>query len=272
MYVRPKDEEDLLSLLRDLKSEDIPRFLLGGGANILVADRGIRGIVIDMSDISSIELEDAEVISGAGTAVSDVSDFAAAHALSGMEFIYRMPGSLGGALWMNARCYGRSISDLQGWIRFIDRDLELQTIPLSQDQFAYKSSPFQQNGGTIVQAGFRLETAEQDLVYQKMRQVEEDRRKKGHFDYPSAGSVFKNNRDFGEPTGKILDAYGVRGMRSGGAQVSSLHANIIVNTGGATASDVSTLVTQLQNIAFRERGIRLEPEIRFIGEWGTEET
>jgi len=267
IYAQPSGLEDLSGLLSLARAENVPVFILGGGANILVADRGIRGMVIDMSSFSRIRKESDRIIAGCGTAVSMISEKAAEAGLTGLEFVYKMPGSLGGALWMNARCYGRSIGDTSGWVEFLDRDLQQRKIDLVPDDFGYKRSPFQGNGAILIQAGFQLEKGDPDLIFEKMREIETDRKAKGHFQYPSAGSVFKNNRAFGAPTGVILDKLGLKGLRHGGAQIAPFHANIIINTGDATADDVDHLISHAQELAYRSRGIRLEPELRFVGEW-----
>lgn len=267
IYAQPAGPEDLSELLSVARAENVPVFILGGGANILVADRGIRGMVIDMGSFSLIRREGSRLIAGCGAAVSMLSEKAAEAGLTGLEFVYKMPGSLGGALWMNARCYGRSIGETSGWVEILDRYLQQRRIDLDPDDFGYKKSPFQENGAILIQAGFQLEKGKSALISEKMGEIERDRRAKGHFQYPSAGSVFKNNRAFGAPTGVILDKLGLKGLRHGGAQIAPFHANIIINTGDATADDVDHLISHAQELAYRVKGIRLEPELRFVGEW-----
>jgi UDP-N-acetylmuramate dehydrogenase len=269
LYAVPADEEDLLTLLRIADEELLPRFILGGGANILVADAGIRGLVIDMRSFSDITRNGNHLTVGAGAAVSEASDRAFREELSGLEFIYRMPGSTGGAIWMNARCYGSSIVDVTGRVDYLDSDYRRRSLsPMNgEGGFSYKFSPFQHNGGIILRAVFSLEPGEPEAIEARMQEVAADRERKGHFSYPSAGSVFKNNRAFGGPTGKILDELGLRGLNSGRAQIAPFHGNIIINTGGATAEDVRSLVETARQRAYEQRGLVLEPEIRFIGDW-----
>jgi UDP-N-acetylmuramate dehydrogenase len=267
IYARPSDRDDLAELLALADREGLPVFILGGGANILVSDLGIRGLVIDMADFSGIEVKDTWVIGGCGTPVSSIAEAASVASLAGMEFIYRMPGSLGGALWMNARCYGRSIGDIPGWIEYFDPQLNECRLELPADSFGYKISPFQKNGAILLRAGFQLVHDDPGSILMRMKEVEEDRRAKGHFEYPSAGSVFKNNRSYGQPTGAILDRLGLKGTKHGSAQIAPFHANIIINTGGATAEDVAFLVSYARETAYKQDGIELEPEIRFVGEW-----
>jgi UDP-N-acetylmuramate dehydrogenase len=272
LYAVPQDVAELLALLRFAEAEGLPHFILGGGANILVADAGIRGMVIDMRAFAEIEREGTSLSVGAGTAISAAAEAAAAEGLSGLEFIYRMPGSTGGALWMNARCYGSSIVDVTERVDYLDRSYRHLSLDPSAGEvgFSYKFSPFQHNGGIILRARFRLQVGEAEAIRRRMEEVAADRYRKGHFSYPSAGSVFKNNRAFGSPTGKILDQLGLRGLRHGGAQIAPFHGNIIINLGNATAEDVRALVERARSEAYEQRGLILEPEIRFIGEWREE--
>jgi UDP-N-acetylmuramate dehydrogenase len=269
LFAVPDDTEDLVALLRFADEQQLPRFILGGGANILVSDAGIRGLVIHMGSLARIRAEDERLIVGAGAAISDASEEAAAAGLSGLEFIYRMPGSTGGALWMNARCYGSSIADVTERVDYLDHSYRPASLSprLGEQGFSYKYSPFQENGGIITEAVFVLEPADHAEIETRMGEVADDRERKGHFRFPSAGSVFKNDRGFGSPTGRILDELGLRGLRRGDAQIAPFHGNIIINRGSATAEEVRWLVETAQRTALERKGLNLETEIRFIGEW-----
>jgi UDP-N-acetylmuramate dehydrogenase len=272
LYFRPETVDEVTQIVHAAREENIPLFVLGGGANILVSDRGIRGIVLDTAAFASVRFEaqaDGSMLfrAGAGMAVSDASAEAAGQNLSGMAFIYAMPGSVGGAVWMNARCYGASISDILVHVDYIDEAGSFHHyIPQAED-FAYKISPFQGRRTVILEAAFRLLPGSAELLWKEMREVEADRRKKGHFAAPCAGSVFKNNREFGAPSGRIIDGLGLRGFSIGGAKVSDLHANIVVNTGSATAADIKAVMDHLQQSVLRERGFLLDPEVLLVGEW-----
>ena len=269
LYAVPEDQEDLVRLLEQADALELPRFILGGGANILVADAGIRGLVIDMASFTERKIRDATLSAGAGLPISDAAEEASRAGLSGLEFIYRMPGSTGGALWMNARCYGSSIVDVTAQVVYLDRSYRLAALSPAAGEggFSYKYSPFQHNGGIILRADFSLAPGDPERITAQMEEVAADRDEKGHFQYPSAGSVFKNNRAFGIPTGKLLDELGMRGLRRGDAQIAPFHGNLIVNHGSASAEDVRWLVETAQRTVFDKRGLVLEPEIRFIGEW-----
>lgn len=271
LYCRPGSVEEAKRLWRVCRTEGLEVFVLGGGANILVSDRGIRGMVIDLGDIRGIETAGTEVIAAAGTPVSDVSEAAAAQDLAGLEFLYSMPGSVGGSVWMNARCYGSSISDVLEFVDVVRREptgeLTEERMHPRGDAFGYKRSPFQGMDCLILKAGFRLRRGSSRDSLETMQAYRADRVVKGHFEHPSAGSAFKNDRSFGEPTGRIIDSLGLRGYRSGGAAVSELHANIVVNTGRATARDVLAVLEHMEQVVLERRGLRLAREILLVGEW-----
>ena len=267
LYAVPADSADLASLLRFCHSQGIEPFILGGGANILVSDRGIRGLVIDMTQINRISINNGTLEVGAGLAVSDAAAWCADRGWAGLHFLYSMPGSVGGAVWMNARCYDGEIYEV---LRYVDQlhpdGSTTRYLPRAED-FDYKISPFQTANCVIVDCGIALTAADRDTLWQQMQSYRADRESKGHFTAPSAGSVFKNNRAFGSPSGTIIDRLGLRGQRIGGAQVSERHANIIVNTGNATACDIDRLATLVAERVEQQFGFTLEREVLKIGEW-----
>lgn len=267
VLVSPTCPEDIIAVLGLAREEGIPHFVLGGGANILISDRGIRGVVLHMTSYDELTIAGDRLTVGAGRAMSEVAERAAAADLGGLEFIFSMPGSVGGAIWMNARCYGSSISDVLEWTEIIDEDLTHNVVPRRPGDFDYKSSPFQGKDQVIVRARFALHPGSSASLFQVMKANRADREKKGHFFAPSAGSVFKNNHTFGEPSGKIIDRLGLRGYRIGGAQVSPYHANIIINAGGATAADIEALIRHIAGRVKEELGFELEREVISVGQW-----
>jgi UDP-N-acetylmuramate dehydrogenase len=184
-----------------------------------------------------------------------------------MEFAFALPGSVGGAVWMNARCYEREVSDVLEFVDYLDVDVGQRRLAMRHDDWAYKLSPFQAMRGVILRAGFRLAPAVPAKIEEQMQEHRKDREKKGHFLFPCAGSVFKNNRAFGAPTGVLVDSLGLKGRRIGGAQVAPFHGNIIINTGGATARDVLTLMELVENEVRIRLGFHLEREVLLVGEW-----
>ncbi len=267
VFARPQDENECRELLAFCKTYGILYFLLGAGSNILVSDYGIEGMVIDLGGLSGIEVSGESVTAQCGAPVSDACDAALAHSLSGMEFIYSMPGSIGGAIWMNARCYGVSVSDVLSSVEYMGDDLCIRDMRISPDMFAYKRSPFQTMNCVILKGTFILKHGNEESIRAEMEARKTDREKKGHFLAPCAGSIFKNNREFGRSTGEILDSLGAKGLSIGNARVSPLHANIIVNNGKAKAEDVYELMTSMEETAYKSLGIRLEREVILIGRW-----
>ncbi len=271
LFVAPATLEDLMGVFTLCLKEGIPYFGLGEGANILVSDRGMKGIVIDMSNFCDIDIDETLVTAMAGAPMSRVVEKAARKGLAGVEAFSYMPGSVGGSMWMNARCYGVSLSDVLEFVELIDGDFRLKRLPVTREEFDYKRSPFQRMQAVIIRGGFRLRSGDPDHLAAKTEEYRGDRERKGHFLHPCAGSVFKNNRSFGAPTGRLIDALGLKGFSIGGAKVSEKHANIIVNVGGATAEDVRNLVEHVKRKVKEKYGFQLEEELLFVGEWGVDD-
>ena len=269
-YALPSDYNDIIKLLKFTRKHSIPVFILGGGANILVSDKGIRGLIIDMKNISKVNFQDGICTAEAGFSISNLAKASAEKNLKGLDFIYGMPGSVGGAVWMNARCYDTSISDILISVDYLDENIELQKLEIADihTNFTYKHSPFQNSNKVILSASFKLEKGIKKEIFKKMYMHEKDREAKGHYKYPSAGSVFKNNRSFGKPTGRIIDSLGLKGYSKGEAEIALFHGNIIVNKGQATSKDIRTIISYTQSTVNEKLGLKLEPEIQFIGDWG----
>ena len=282
-YVRPAGEDFpafTAAILVHARSAGIPVFILGGGANIVVSDRGIRGIVLDTSAWKGQAgpITERGLSFRCGTSLDEAADIAAAAGLSGLEFLAGMPGSIGGAVWMNARCYDREIADVLAETEIIDLSREKTggievhpiRIPIDRAGFGYKRSPFQKKDCFILAAGFRLLGGDEKEIRREMEKNRQDREAKGHYRFPCAGSAFKNNRDFGKSTGQIIDELGLRGLRRGGAQVAPFHGNIIVNMGDASAADIRGLMDEAAARVKTATGFVLEPEILFAGDWQQE--
>jgi len=256
------------ALLGAARAEGVGVFILGGGANILVADAGIRGIVLDCGGWAGEEDNREGVFRlRAGTSMDDAAAIAERKGLSGLEFLAGMPGSIGGAVWMNARCYGQEIADVLTETEIIDFSLsppETLRLTACKNDFGYKRSPFQGRDALILSAAFRLVPGDPGRIGERMDANRRDREEKGHYRFPSAGSVFKNNPEFGKPSGKIIDELGLRGLQKGGAQVAPWHGNFIINTGGATSEDIRALTEEVAARVKNATGFTLEPEILFI--------
>lgn len=277
LFFEPETEAALAALLAILRDAGTDWFILGGGSNIVVSDEGFDIPVISTRRLRNITLErtargtaDGLLLRcGAGSSFDDICRYCERHALGGLEDFAGLPGTAGGAAYMNARCYGVSISDVLYSAHSISGETGRQTAYIcSPDDWDYKRSPFQQTKEIITEVCFRV----RELSAQEQQQSREhaaariaDRMSKGHFDWPSAGSVFKNNRAFGKPTGKIIEEAGLRGISEGGAQVAPWHGNFIVNTGAATAADIRRLVSRVAREVYEQTGFRLECEIIFCG-------
>jgi UDP-N-acetylmuramate dehydrogenase len=267
LFLAPLDAEDLAAALAYLRRAGTPAFLLGGGTNLLVADRGIRGAVIDLTGIRGLEVGDGTIAALCGTPIDDVACHAHERGLSGLEFAASLPGTVGGAVWMNARCYEREIADALESVESLDAGLVARRRTVDPAAWGYKRSPFQSADEVIVRAVFRLGAGDPIAIGDEMRRHREDRVAKGHFRHPCAGSVFKNDRSFGKPTGRLIDELGLKGLAVGDAQVAPFHGNIIVNLGRATAADVRALIERVEREVADRLGLRLEREVVLAGDW-----
>lgn len=267
----PEAEVLCAEVLRAAREESVPVFILGGGANLVVADRGVRGLVLDTGGLVGYSAGAGPggdwVLLRAGTPVDEGVEFCASRSLSCLEFLAGMPGTLGGAVWMNARCYGSSVSDVLEETVVLDQDLSVTRVPFDPSAFSYKRSPFQTREVLILSARFRARPGDPAAIRSAAELHRSDRKTKGHYQLPSAGSSFKNDYSYGKPTGQIVDELGLRGLSVGGARVAPWHGNIIVNTGTATSSDIRALVELVAGRVRSDLGLTLEPEILFVGDW-----
>jgi UDP-N-acetylmuramate dehydrogenase len=276
-WVRPYGDDSYgftAALITQARREQIPLFILGGGANILIADRGIRGITLDTGGWTGADGEpgavQAEIVFRSGVSPDEAANEAAARGLGGLEFLAGMPGSMGGALWMNARAYEREIADAAIEAEILDfsgTETKRRTIQTRKSEFGYKRSPFQNQHWLILNVRCALYPLDQKEILATMEEYRRDRQAKGHYRFPSAGSAFKNNRGFGKPTGQIIDELGLKGLSIGGAQIAPFHGNIIINTGGATAENIRELLEFTAAQVKKATGFTLEPEILLAGDW-----
>ena len=274
-YVKPcgdKFPAFCFELIKHARSNNIPLFILGGGANIVVSDNGIRGIVLDTSSWSGListsnyaNENEFIAIFKSGTTMDDACKIAYEAGLTGLEFLAGMPGTIGGAVFMNARCYGKEIADVLAWTEILEEDCpRITRINTDLTMFGYKYSPFQKMDCLIINAGFNLRAGDKHKIKAEMDKNIQDRKDKGHYLFPCAGSAFKNNRDFGKPTGQIIDELGLCGLSIGGAQIALFHGNIVINKGGATAADIRALMDEVSIKVKEATGFVLEPEIIFV--------
>ena len=263
-FAQPNDINSLIYLLTEAKKNSVPVFILGGGSNLVVADEGIDKLVISTLGLDFCDLQDDLLICGAGCTFEKITEFCIKNEVSGLENFAGLPGTTGGATFMNARCYDVSISDVIYSVKYLDlSDFNEKTYFLDSTDWDYKKSPFQTGDKIVTQVNFSIKKGNSKEIEEKSLSFINDRKNKGHFKFPSAGSVFKNNRNFGKPSGKIIDEVGLRGISVGDAQVAPWHGNFIINNGNASANDVKTLVKNIQQKVQEKTGFLLECEIIF---------
>ncbi len=264
VFAMPKNEDELKSLILMTNELEIPTFLLGNGSNLLVSDDGIDGVVVDLSGLCGIEIDGTTISAGAGVLLSKLASEALRANLSGLEFAHGIPGSVGGAVCMNAGAYGGQMSDVVVSTRVLDRNGVIREIPLSEHNYGYRKSIFLSDSGLIVlSTKLALKPEDHDKIESMMTELSLKRRSKQPLEYPSAGSVFK--RPEGYFAGALIEDAGLKGRSVGGAEVSEKHAGFIINRGGATAKDVVALIEVIQKEVYEKYGVVLECEIRRVG-------
>ncbi len=265
MLLFPQDEQTLQKLLVFCKGTDTVPYLIGKGSNLLIADKGLEGVTICTERMQKHELlSKNEIVCEAGLSLSRLCLFAQSNALSGLEFAYGIPGSVGGAVFMNAGAYGGEMRDVLSTVTSVDMDGRLHVHSVEDLQLGYRTSVFQKNGETILSAVVKLTRGEPDEIRAKMDEILQRRKDKQPLNLPSAGSAFK--RPEGNYAGALIEQCGLKGYSIGGAQVSEKHAGFIVNRGGASAQDVLCLIDYIRETVMQQTGVLLEPEIRCIGE------
>ncbi|MDF1543882.1 MAG: UDP-N-acetylmuramate dehydrogenase [bacterium] len=250
---------------------EIPLFLLGGGTNILVSDKGFDGLVVRVTVKGIERIESNQVRCGAGEQLEDLVDFATANGLTGIEFAAGIVGSVGGAVYGNAGAYGGEVGRIVSQMEVVKSDGVIGFVGAEFGQFAYRDSAFKRNDAVLIRADFQLEPGDPELIRKRVDEIIETREEKLPYEHPSAGCFFKNIPDDSQPhgklaAGKLLEEIGAKGMTVGGATVSDRHANIIVNTGGATSKDIRELADKLKVKVYDKFGIMLEEEVIQVGE------
>jgi len=265
VLVLPRTFEDIKITMDYCQKNQQPLFIFGLGSNIVVRDKGIRGVAIKIgNNLKEIKISGQEIYAQAGIRLSELARKAAANSLSGLEFAEGIPGSLGGAVVMNAGAYDGEIKDVVVEVEGISQYGEKRTFPLAEIGFEYRHSVFQHNDYVILAVKIKLKPGSKEDIQSKMRAYAHSRQEKQPLEYPSAGSVFR--RPAGYYVGPMLEKMGFKGFSVGGAQVSHKHAGFIVNTGNASAKDVLELIDIIKKTAREQFGVDLQPEIRVVGE------
>lgn len=263
LFAQPTQKIQLLLLIEILRTEQIPWIFLGLGSNVLISDDGFPGAVIRPKDeFALIQMERSEIVAGPTARLFDVTVFAARRGLSGMELLCGIPGSVGGALFMNAGAFGGQISDRLKHLELLQPDGNTRTLEQAEISFDYRAAPRLQEG-IVLHSRFLLEQKKPQEIWPAMRNVWNRRRASQPLDMPSAGSVFK--RPPGDFAGRLIEAVGAKGLRIGGAMISKKHANFFLNMGDATAADITALIRKVRIRVFNEFGVWLEPEVKPIG-------
>jgi len=264
LYV-PRDVADLRSVLRAAQQLAVPVTIMGAGSNLLVRDGGIRGLVVKIAGtLDHVTLEGTRVIAGAGVQLSILARRAAEAGLTGLEFAAGIPGTLGGALSMNAGAYCGEMKDVVCLVSVMRDDGVEATLSATQMHFGYRQSVLQHHNLVALEAVMELVAGDKAEINSKIADFNRRRREKQPLTLPSAGSVFK--RPPGSFAGMLIEQAGLKGFRVGGAEVSTMHAGFIVNMGNATARDVEELIRHVQQVVQGQTGILLETEIRILGE------
>ena len=263
MFIKVSNEDDLAFCVSRAKEFGVPYFICGNGSNLIVSDNGIEGAVICLEDMKGVDISGSVATVKAGTAVQAMCTALMREGLSGLEFAFGIPGTVGGAVYMNAGAYGGEISDCIVSARYLDKSGEIKEISKEDMKLTYRGSIFQQNGGIILSATFKLSRDESKKILERMSDYMSRRQSKQPLEKPSAGSVFK--RPEGNFAGTLIEKSGLKGERVGGAQVSTKHAGFIVNAGGATSADVMALIEKIRQKVFSDSGVMLQTEVIYIG-------
>lgn len=266
VFAMPETYEQIGEILKLCKAEGLPFFVLGNGSNLLVSDKGYRGVIIQMDrNMQEIRLEGNTIRACAGALLSSIAVAARNASLTGFEFAGGIPGTLGGACVMNAGAYGGEMKDVLKEVMVMTRDGEILTLPAEKLEMGYRTSIIKKMSYLVLEAVISLEKGDEETIRDRMKEFSDLRTQKQPLDLPSAGSTFK--RPEGYFAGKLIMDSGLRGCRIGGAQVSEKHCGFVVNADGATAGDVRALMDHVIQVVKEKHGVTLEPEVKFLGDF-----
>ncbi|MCX7881851.1 MAG: UDP-N-acetylmuramate dehydrogenase [Brevinematales bacterium] len=264
-FCEPCSKEELKEVLHLSRQNQWRVVILGGGSNILFADGLIRGLVVSMRAFQGIEEEGEWVWVGAGVSMETLNDWAIRRGRSGLEWSGGLPGTVGGATYMNARAYQHEMSEIVKAVRVVDFSGKEFLLTGEKIHYRYKYSLFMEHEDwVIVEIALGLGVASSEEIRQRTEACRKDRESKGQYAYPSAGCAFKNDYSRNLPAGKVIDEVGLKGFRIGGAEVYEKHANFIINKGGATAEDVIRLLEKIEEEVYTKTGVRLEREVKIV--------
>ena len=266
LFVMPSSEEEVKAAAAICDEEKVPYYIVGNGSNLLVSDKGYRGVIIQLyKEMSRIRVEDHVIYAQAGASLAKIANAALESSLTGFEFAAGIPGTIGGACVMNAGAYGGEMKDVLLEVRVMTRDGEIMVLPKEKLELGYRTSVIAKEGYIVLEAAIELKPGEQDAIRAYMDELREKRTSKQPLEYPSAGSTFK--RPEGYFAGKLIQDAGLRGFRVGGAHVSEKHCGFVINAQDATAADIFSLMEQVSGKVREQFGVVLEPEVKRLGEF-----
>lgn len=261
--IKLKTAEELKEILKIAKNQNIPLTIIGNGSNVLVSDKGIKGIVLKIEiDTFELNYEQAYLKVGSGVKLAFIAQKCLKKELAGFEFASGIPGTIGGAIRMNAGAHGKEMKDIVKTITYMDRNGEIHKIQNEQAEFEYRKSLFSHKDYIILEVEIELEKGKTEDIQEKMTEYATYRKEKQPIEYPSAGSTFKRGADF--ITAKLIDECGLKGYQIGGAQISEKHAGFIINKENATAEDVINLMEYTKEQVYNKFGKIIEPEIEVL--------
>lgn len=263
-FVVPGSYKELQEVIQFANNENIPTTIIGNGSNMIIKDGGIRGIVISLRLFDKISVQDKKIIAQSGAKIIDTSYFAYKHSLTGLEFACGIPGSVGGAVYMNAGAYGGEIKDCLENALVLTTEGEFLTLSNKELSFSYRKSILSENNFIVLEATFSLNNADSSKIKEKIDELTFLRESKQPLEYPSCGSVFK--RPPGYFAGKLIQDSHLQGYRIGGVEVSKKHAGFMVNVDNGTATDYVNLIKHVQKTVKEKFGVALETEVKIIGE------
>ncbi len=264
--VSPSSVEEISNIISFIKENHINFAVIGNGSNILVSDKGFRGVIIRLhKSFADYTVEDESITAQGGILLSRLASVALENSLTGLEFASGIPGSLAGATFMNAGAYGPEMKDVIEEVTFLDKDCEIKTIGVKECDFGYRTSYFSKNDAIVLTVKLKLKKGNKDEIKKTMEELSKRRLDKQPLTFPSAGSVFK--RPQGHFAGALVEQAGLKNYSIGGAMVSEKHAGFIINTGNATCEDVLNLIEYIKKIVYEKFGVTLEPEVRILGEF-----
>ena len=265
-FVMPRSAEEVKKVINLCRRESFPYYIIGNGSNLLVSDQGYRGVVLQIyKEMSCIEIEENVIVAQAGALLSAIANKALENGLTGFEFAAGIPGTLGGACVMNAGAYGGEMKDVLEEVTVLTEEGEVLIIPKENLELGYRTSIIARKGYIVLEARIQLREGEKEAIKSLMEELKDKRVSKQPLEYPSAGSTFK--RPEGYFAGKLIQDAGLRGFSVGGAQVSEKHCGFVINRENATAADVAELMRQVSARVEEEFGVKLEPEVKRLGEF-----